>query len=207
MPGRELFQGAYYWLDLAIGFGAPLVVWGLYRRGMVDGLVWRLFWIGCLIGLTWEIPMFMLSAHDTGIPVLRWVRPLPLPYPVFMVSHTLWDGGLFLVGLWLVYKLCPAPHLERFRWRELAVLLVYGQMSELAVEVSSTFNEGWAFLPGYWWNPTLFTINDHPITLMPQLVWLAAPVVFYAAALWLRPPPGQLMHLDARGRIRPPAGR
>lgn len=183
MPGRALFQGAYYWLDLAIGLGAPLVVWGLYRRGVVDRLVWRLFWIGCLIGLTWEVPMFMLSAHDTGIGVLRWVRPLPLPYPVFMISHTLWDGGLFLVGLWLVYGLCPAPHLERFRWRELAVLLVYGQLSELAVEVSSTFNDGWAFLPGYWWSPTLFTINGHPITLMPQLVWLAAPVVFYLAAL------------------------
>jgi hypothetical protein len=28
---RELFQASYYWLDLAIGFGAPLVVWALYR--------------------------------------------------------------------------------------------------------------------------------------------------------------------------------
>jgi len=186
MPGRELFASAYYALDLIIGFGVPLLVLFLYRTGRMDRFVWRLFWIGCVIGLTWEIPMFMLSAHDTGLPVLRWVRPLPLPYPVFMVSHTLWDGGLFLAGLWCVYRFCPAPQLQGFRWRELGVLVGFGQLSELAVEVSSTLNDGWAFLPGYWWSPTLFTVNGHPITLMPQLVWLAAPVVFYVIALLLK---------------------
>ena len=41
-----------------------------------------------------------------------------------MISHTLWDGGFFLVGLWFVHRLCPAPQLQAFRWRELGVLLV-----------------------------------------------------------------------------------
>lgn len=129
--------------------------------------------------------MFVLSAEDTGVPVLEWVRPPPVHYLVLMVSHTLWDGGLFLIGVWLVQRLCRAPAFQKFSWREQAVLLIYGQVSELLVELSSTMNDGWVFITGYWWNPTIFWFNGHPITLMPQLVWLAAPVVFYLAALTL----------------------
>lgn len=179
----ELFQDAYYWLDLGVGFSAPVVVYLLLRMKRVEPVVWRLFWVGCLIGLTWEIPMFVLSATDLGDPVLVWVRPPPVHYLVLMASHTLWDGGLFLCGLGLVHRLCSAPVMGGFRWPELAVMLVWGQLSELMVEISSTFNDGWAFIPGYWWSPTLFDFNDHAITLMPQLVWLVAPVLYYLVAL------------------------
>ncbi len=183
---HELFTQAYYPLDLLIGYGAPLLVTALFRTGRISRFTWELFWLGCAIGLTWEIPMFVLSAEDTGMAVLRWERALPLPYGVFLVSHTLWDGGLFLVGVQLIRKLCKAPHFRAFSGRELAVLMVWGQLSELAVELSSTFNDGWVFLEGYWWSPTLFRVGDHPITLMPQLVWFAAPIAFYLAALRLR---------------------
>jgi hypothetical protein len=176
---------SFYWLDLAIGYATPLLVWSLYRRARLSRPVWQLFWIGCALGLTWEVPVFVLSAHDTGVPLLGWVRPLPLPYPVFLLAHTLWDGGLLLVGLWLLRLLAPAPQLARFRWRELGVLLAWGQASALAVEVSSTASDGWAYLPRYWWNPTLFAVGGHPVTLLPLLVWLAAPVAFYAIALRL----------------------
>jgi len=180
-----LFQSAYYVLDLLIGYGAPLVVFALYRTQRLDRWWWRLFWVGCALGLTWEIPMFVLSGEDTGLPLLHWVRPLPVHYLILMGSHTLWDGGLFLVGVWLVRRLCHSPSFRSFRWQELAVLLVYGQVSELLVELSSTLNDGWVFVTGYGWNPTLFHFNGHPITLMPQLVWLVAPVVFYWIALKL----------------------
>ncbi len=179
----ELFQSSYYALDLLIGYAAPLVVFGLYRAGRVDRFVWRLFWVGCALGLTWEVPMFVLSGEDMGVPLLVWIRPLPAHYVIFMVSHTLWDGGLFLVGVWLVRRLCRAPSFEAFRWQELGVLLVWGQVSELMVELSSTLNDGWVFITEYGYNPTLLQFNGHPITLMPQLVWLAAPVVFYLIAL------------------------
>jgi len=184
----ELFQTAYYALDLLIGYGAPLVVFALYRAGRIDRFLWRLFWLGCALGLTWEIPMFVLSAEDTGLPLLHWVRPLPVHYLVLMVSHTLWDGALFLVGVWLVRRLCRPPTFQAFRWPELGVLLVYGQLSELLVELSSTLNDGWVFITDYGWNPTLFHFSGHPITLMPQLVWLAAPMAFYQIALRLNDP-------------------
>ena len=44
---RELFQSVYYGLDLAIGFGAPVVTYLLYRTGRISAYLWRLFWIGC----------------------------------------------------------------------------------------------------------------------------------------------------------------
>lgn len=188
---RELFQSSYYWLDLLVGYAAPLIAFGLYRTGRISRFVWRLFWVGCALGLTWEIPMFVLSAADTGLPLLVWVRPLPAHYLVFMLSHTLWDGGLFLIGVWLVHRLCPAPTFRVFRWQELAVLLIYGQVSELLVELSSTYNHGWAFIDDYPWNPTLFRFNGLPITLLPQLVWLIAPIAFYLIALRLNGQPVQ----------------
>ncbi len=179
----ELFQSAYYGLDLVLGFGAPVVTYGLVRTGRVDRVIWRLFWLGCLLGLLWEVPIFVLSAESTSLPLITWVRPPPVPYPVLLVSHTLWDGGLFLVGVWLVHRLCPSPVFARFSFRELAVLWIFGQVSALAVELSSVLNDGWVYLSCYAWNPPLFHVHGHPLTLLPQLVWAVAPVVFYGIAL------------------------
>ncbi len=168
----------YYALDLMIGFGAPLAVYALWRRGYIDPRLWRMFWFGCFLGLFWEVPVFVLSKHGS-VPFITWERPLPAHYLVFLVAHTLWDGGLFVVGVWLVKLLCPAPALTRFRWDELAVLVAWGQVSSVGVEVSSVWNDAWVYVAGYWWNPTLATLNGHPLTLWPQIPWLVAPVVFY----------------------------
>jgi hypothetical protein len=175
----------YYLLDLLVGFGSPLLVYALYRSGKVERLIWRLFWAGAAIGLTWEIPIFVLSAETTEWATIEWVQPLPLHYSVFLLSHTLWDGALFLVGVWLAQRFCDEAWWTRFDAKALGVMLVWGQLSELLVEVSSTSNDGWAFITGYAWNPTLFERNGHAITLFPQLVWLAAPMLYYAVLLAL----------------------
>ena len=36
--------------------------------------------------------------QPTSIPIVTWVRPLIAHYSVFMVSHSLWDGMLFVLG-------------------------------------------------------------------------------------------------------------
>jgi len=179
----ELFRASYYWTDLIIGYTFPFFVYGLFRAGRVSNAVWRLYWLGCLVGLFWEVPIFILSGQSTPLPIIFFARELPVHYLVLMVCHTLWDGGLFLAGVWLVHLLCPDPILTRFRWRELAVFLLWGQTSALAVELSSTLNDGWVYVSGYWWNPVLFTFNDHPVTVLPQLIWMVAPVVYYLAVI------------------------
>jgi hypothetical protein len=67
---------------------------------------------------------------------------------------------------------------------ELAVQLVWGALQELAVELLSTGNAGWAFVTR-WWNPVMFRYNSMDITLLPQLIWVAAPIVFYLIAIKL----------------------
>ena len=182
----QLFREAYYPLDLLIGFGSPVLFYLLYRTGRIGKLLWHGYWIGALVGLTWEIPIFVLSGESTSLPMVVWNRPLIAHYSVFMVSHTLWDGMLFVVGIGWVRLLCRRPVFERFRWRELLVLLVWGQVSELLVEVSSTFNDGWSFVP-YWWSPTIFEVNGHPITWLMQAIWAAAAALYYGILLRIRP--------------------
>lgn len=99
-----------------------------------------------------------------------------------LVAHAFWDGGLFLLGLALVRALCAHPVLASFRWPEIALFVVWGQASALAVEVGSVLNQGWVYDAGRASNPVLFRVAGHPITLLPQLIWLAAPVAYYLCA-------------------------
>ena len=156
----------------------------LRHRARADAIVLRLFWLGVAIGLTWEIPIFA-STIVAPNAIVGFVREPPLHPMVFMVAHAFWDGGLFLVGLALVEALCAHPVLTTFRWRELAVLILWGQVSEVAVEVVSVLHDAWVYNGDHAWNPVLFHLAGHPITLVPQLIWLAAPVAYYGCALRL----------------------
>ncbi len=182
----ETFKEAYYYLDLLVGFSAPIVFYALYRTGRIDKFLWHFFWIGCAIGLVWELPIFVLSGESTSLPLVTWTRPLVAHYLVFMTSHTLWDGLIFVIGIWLVYAICRGPYFQRFRWSELLVLFFWGQVSELLVELSSTLNDGWAFVE-YWWNPVMFRFNGHNIAWLMQSIWAVAPIVFYFLLIRLRP--------------------
>lgn len=174
----------FYTIDLLIGLSLPVYIHFSSRsRSDGDGIV-RLFWIGVAIGLVWEIPLF-LSAIFAANPVVEFIREPPLHPSIFMLAHAFWDGGIFLAGIALVRALCASPILSRFRWQELAILLLWGQLSELAVEAVSVLNQAWVYGDAHAWNPVLFRVAGHPITLVPQLIWLVAPVVYYLCALHL----------------------
>jgi len=182
----EIFKEAYYYLDLLIGFSSPFLFYFLYKSGRIEKFVWHFFWIGVLVGTTWEIPIFVLSGESTSIPIITWTRPLIAHYLVFMVSHSLWDGLIFVIGFWLVYRICRKPFFQHFRWSEILVFLIWGQASELLVELSSTLNDGWAFIH-YWWNPVIFQFNGHNITWLMQIVWASASIGYYILLIKLKP--------------------
>lgn len=175
-------SAAYYWLDLVIGFGGPVALYVLHRKGVVRRRLWSLFLLGASLGLLWEVPVFVLSSH-TAVPIIRWVTPLPLHYSLFVLCHTLWDGLIFAVGAALVFCFCPAPALTRPRWPELVILVLWGQVSAMAVELSSVLSGGWVYMTSYSWNPTLFVVAGMPVTALMQVTWLGATLLFYPLAL------------------------
>jgi hypothetical protein len=181
----ELFRQNFYRIDYLIGVACPLTAFVLYKTGRMGRFPWLLFWLGCAIGLTWEAPMQILNELFPAHAVHAYTRRPPLVFPTVMILHSFWDGGLFLAGVGLVYWSSRASYFEKFKARELLILLGWGQASELWVELTATFGEAWTYIPRPW-NPVLFHFNFQPITLMPQLIWLAAPVVFYFIALKLK---------------------
>ena len=182
----EVFKEAYYYLDLLIGISSPIVFYFLYKAGRIERFIWHFLWIGVAVGLTWEIPIFVLSGESTSMPIVTWVRPLIAHYLVFMISHSLWDGLLFLIGIRLVYSICGRDSFQNFRWFELSALFIWGQVSELLVELSSTLNDGWVFVE-YWWNPAIFQFNGHNITWLMQVIWAAASIIYYILLIKLKP--------------------
>jgi hypothetical protein len=175
----------FYWVDLAIALAIPVLVNALFAAHKISKFSWVMFWVGCTIGALWEIPFYFIGPGFLADPL--YVIKAPLPYPLFLLHclHCFWDGGLLMIGVWLVHKICRAPYFTRFKFQELLVLLVWGGLQELAVELTSTGSSGWAFVP-HWWNPAMFQFNGSAITLLPQLIWVAAPVIFYFVALKVR---------------------
>lgn len=181
----ELFRRGFFITDFVVAVAMVAVPFALYRLGRIGRFEWSLFWLGFALGLTWEIPMQALNAAGPEWAVHGYVRPAPFPNWSIAIMHSFWDGGLFLIGVGIVRLLQGPDYFRRFSWAELAVLIVWGQASELWVELTSTFGEAWYYLVRPW-NPGLFKFNGQDITLLPQLIWLAAPVVFYLVALRMR---------------------
>ena len=175
----------FYWIDLGIAISIPVLFICLFATGKISKFSWAMFWVGCAVGALWELPFFFIGPVFLADPL--YILKAPIPYPLFLLHllHCFWDGGLFMAGLLLVRKLCRAPNFVRFRWQELLVLLVWGGLQELAVELMSTGSSAWAFVP-HWWNPVMFKFNEADITLIPQLIWVAVPVIYYIAALRVR---------------------
>ena len=175
----------FFAVDLAVAIAIPLLVFGLHRLRVLPVRVWKLYWLGVVIGLVWEIAFTAARAQ-----LYLQKEDFPGPASLQVIAHSLWDGGLFVVGLGFVWRLCPEPRLTRFSGRELGILVAWGQLQSLGVELAAASADAWVYRPS-WWNPELFSIAQAPITLLPQLVWLIGTVVFHLGALALeRPSPG-----------------
>ena len=148
----------------------------LYKTNNMNKFTWILFWVGILIGLGWEIPLSIVNAS---------LAPSIETF-ILMITASIWDGGLFLLGYWFVIKICKEPHFISFNIKELGVLLIYGQISSFIVEILAVMSGGWEYevTP---WNPLLFTFMGGNITLLPQLIWFFAPILFYFIAIKIKP--------------------
>ena len=165
-------------ISLVIGFSL------CYQKGIINTTYHTMFWVGCLIGSTWEFtflylgPEFVHSVKEWPWGLGGWPRK---------VSHSLWDGGLFMVGVFICEKYLRGPLFKRFSSKELSIFLSWGIFQELLVEY--LFNgRVWIYEP-LPWNPVIIpTIPGSAqlspgYTLIPQAVWVIAPIIFYVIFL------------------------
>ncbi len=179
-----MIASLYYAADFIIALSLPVFFYINHRSGRFSPVVWKLFWLGFFVGLTWEIPIFFAGPEFMENPALIYLTEFPFSPMLHPILHSFWDGGLFLAGYWLILKFCQAPVLSQFRWKELGVMLIWGQIQEFAVELSATNAGAWTFTEQTW-NPVLFPSGEGFITLVPQLIWVYGPILLYLAALKL----------------------
>ena len=93
-----------------------------------------------------------------------------------------------MVGVYFCLKYLNAPHFHFFSKNELGIMLSWGIFQELLVEY--LFNgRVWVYEP-LPWNPLIIpplpgSATEVGYTLIPQLVWVIAPIIFYTFCLRL----------------------
>ena len=82
-------------IGLVVGFK-----WAI-SQGRISHYYYKLFWIGTLIGATWEFA-FLFLGPDFLHSVKEW--PYGLGGWPRKISHSIWDGGIFMVGIYFCEK-------------------------------------------------------------------------------------------------------
>ncbi len=163
--------------DIAIGTMIPVATVWLYVTGRIQKKhLWLMVW-GFVVGSTWEFAFYFL-----GDTVHTLHTEWPLPIITLHLSHTFWDAGLFIVGYWLCLLILRTPDCcTTFRWAELAIMWLWGAGQEFVVELLGN-GVIWEYRV-LAWNPVWITIGDQGYTVLPQLIWAVAPVVYYLGAI------------------------
>lgn len=168
----------YFWIiDFSISILILCFILFLYYKKYIAYFNWLLFWLGVLTGFIWEITLTLIDVYNIADIFFFNLQP-PTHYVFIVVSHSIWDGGLFIIGVVVIYVFLPEPHFNTCKWSELTVLILWGQIQSFIIEIISIESSGWTYNP-LWWNPLLFTIHEKPVTLLPQLIWLVGCIIFY----------------------------
>lgn len=181
-PNKRMMQTLLFSVSIAVGFCVPLLVYGAYRMRYLTRPQTLLFGIGSGLGLIWEGALVMLVPRLTEAPLYSIGVDVSVPSPIHVMSHSFWDGLLFLAGVLLVQRFVEGPHFRAFRWREFLMLVAWGQIQSLVVELTATGTGIWTYHPTSW-NPSLFQVGEKAVTAGPQVIWLIAVSAFYYCCL------------------------
>jgi len=176
----------YFFLIGDFTVAIALIVGFIYchRKRLISRQYYTLFIIGSIIGATWEFTFLFLG--DEFVHSVK-VWPYGLGGWPRKLSHSIWDGGIFMVGIYLCKRYLQGPLFQSFNINELFIMLGWGIFQELLVEY--LFNgRVWIYEP-LPWNPII--IPPLPgsaqlcpgYTLIPQAIWVIAPIVFYLICL------------------------
>ncbi|MHA1659135.1 MAG: hypothetical protein ACTSUT_08455 [Promethearchaeota archaeon] len=190
----------FYIFAWSMGVIFAIIATILYKMERINKFMWHMFWIGFGLGCIWEFglsianELYIFTDYPWPASVFNTPRPVEGVLAIFVIgiTHSLWDGALFWLCVLFVNLICKEPYFEKFNWKELFVLLIIGQIQEFFVELTSNLNNAWELYlgpdgTGTWYNIPLFYIGGKAITLLPQLIWVAAPIAFYFIVLKLKP--------------------
>jgi hypothetical protein len=157
----------------------------IYRQKfLISDQYSTLFIIGCIIGASWEFTFLYLG--DEFVHSVK-VWPYGLGGWPRKLSHSIWDGGIFMAGIYLCKKYLQGPLFLSFNKNEFLIMFTWGIFQELLVEY--LFNgRVWIYEP-LPWNPVIIPALPGSATLcpgytlIPQAIWVIAPIIFYLVCL------------------------
>ena len=97
----NLLTKYFYFIDFALAILIVVIIIILYFTKRIDKLTWFLYWIGSSLGMIWEFSMVFLTEMDI-FAFYIYHSPPPTHFMIIVFTHSLWDGGIFLVGYRLV---------------------------------------------------------------------------------------------------------
>ena len=166
------------WAAFIIGNSAPLLFIILLKTEKISREFFNLYFLGVLVGLTWEIP-FALAGKSFHLILIDWPIDLPL---VRNITYSFIDGLIFIVGILLAKVFLKNKNfLYEFDAKALSIMIIWGSVSEFLVDLNGN-GKLWLFIDN-WYNPVFITINGNGLTIIPQLIWFIAPIVYYLVIL------------------------
>ena len=166
------------WTAFIVGNSAPLLFIILLKTKKISRELFNLYFLWVLVGLTWEIP-FALAGKSFHLILIDWPIDFPL---VRNITYSFIDGLIFIVGVLLAKAYLKNKHfLYKFKSTALLIMIIWGSFSEFLVDLNGN-GKLWLFLEN-WYNPVFITINDNGLTIIPQLIWFIAPIVYYLTVL------------------------
>ena len=166
------------WAAFIVGNSAPVIFFILYYYQKITAELFKLYFLGVLVGLTWEIP-FALAGKSFHLILIDWPINLPL---VRNITYSFIDGLIFIVGIFLAKAfLKNKEFFYTFNSTALLIMIIWGSISEFLVDLNGN-GKLWLFIDN-WYNPVFITINGNGLTIIPQLIWFVAPIVYYFTIL------------------------
>tara|TARA_B100000214_G_C23966992_1_gene628211 strand:+ start:392 stop:943 length:552 start_codon:yes stop_codon:yes gene_type:complete len=166
------------WTAFIVGNSAPLLFIMLYKDQKISRELFNLYFLGVLLGLTWEIP-FALAGESFHLILINWPIDLPL---VRNITYSFIDGLIFIIGVFITKALLKNKNfLYKFNSKALLIMIIWGSVSEFIVDLNGN-GKLWLFIDN-WYNPVFITINGNGLTIIPQLIWFVAPIMYYFTIL------------------------
>jgi hypothetical protein len=98
------------------------------------------------------------------------------------IAYSFIDGLIFIIGVYLSKLILKnSDFLYKFNSNALVIMILWGSFSEFLVDLNGN-GKLWLFIDN-WYNPVFVTINGNGLTIIPQLIWFIAPIVYYLSIL------------------------